>query len=95
MYKIVLPASVRTDVLDDLYGQDIDQAHLLPNIDDVEKLCATLGELLAQSQNKVGHFQWKVAVKPVLTKYGLLEIGQLDLSHAPLAPPTLPSRMIL
>ncbi len=73
MYKVVLPGGVRSEVLNDLRENDIDQAHLLPALAGVEKLCTTLQERLVQSQKNRGPFEWKVAVKPILKKYGLLE----------------------
>jgi hypothetical protein len=74
MYKVVLPSGTRAEVLADLKGLNIDQTHLLPALDDVEDLCAKLKERLERSQKGHGHFEWKVRVKPILAKYGLLEV---------------------
>lgn len=78
MYKVVLPRGVRSEVLADLKGLDIDRTHLLPALGDAEKLCATLKERLKESQRNLGQFEWKVAVKPILKKYGLLEAELAD-----------------
>ena len=82
LYRLVLPCGARDTILADLSGRDIDQAQLLPDIDDIEKICSKLGVLREQSQQQYGHFQWKVAVKPMLMKRGLLEISAaVDLVH--------------
>jgi hypothetical protein len=73
MYKVVLPCGARRAVLADLSGMDLDHMHLLPALGDTEELCTTLKERLEDSQKHRGHFEWKVAVKPILKKYGLLE----------------------
>src|ERR1019366_8196736 len=58
------------DILADLAGEDINRANLLPDVAGVEKLCNNLASLLATSQRKYGHFQWKVEVRPVLMDRG-------------------------
>lgn len=73
IYQLVLPWGARNDILADLAGEDINRANLLPDVAGVEKLCNNLASLLATSQRKYGHFQWKVEVRPVLMDRGLLQ----------------------
>jgi hypothetical protein len=78
MYKVVLPSGARTEVLTDLKGMDLDQMHLLPTLGSTEELCTTLKERLEESQKDRGQLEWKVVVKPILKKYGLLEAELAD-----------------
>jgi len=73
IYKVVLPRGVRNEILADLKGLD-----LLPPQEEVEKLCTELKERLEQSQKNHGHFEWKVVVKPILKRYGLLGVELAD-----------------
>lgn len=87
MYKMVLPGSARREVLEDLAHEDINRAHLLPDIDEIESLCTRLRNLLSESQKEYGHLQWRVAVRPILMKHGLLEVEQVPMPPSPPIPP--------
>jgi hypothetical protein len=78
MYKVVLPCGARSEVLEDLTGMDIDRKHLLPSLPDAEALCSRLKERLDLSQRNLGQFEWRIAVKPILKRYGLLEAEPAD-----------------
>jgi len=78
MYKVVLPCVTRSEVLSDLRAMDVDQPHLLPDRGEVDELCAKLQYLLEQSQKNHSHFEWKVVVKPILEKHGLLNVELPD-----------------
>jgi len=71
LYQIILPCGAYEQVQADLSGKNIDHEELLPDPDQIEKLCTEMRDLLAKSQSDCGHLQWKLEVLPTIKSRGL------------------------
>lgn len=74
LYRVVLPPKAREAIGRDLHGSHVHLVNLLPDIHHLEELRRTLTALLRKSQEAYGHFQWKLQVKPLATRHGLLDL---------------------
>lgn len=69
--QVVVPCGAQEQVMAELEGQDINQEQLLPDPNQLGKLCTALSAALTSSQDKYGHFQWRVQVLPQISGRGL------------------------
>jgi hypothetical protein len=71
LYQIILPSGAYEQVQADLSGKNIDHEELLPDPDQLEKLCTEIRDLPAKSQSDCGHLRWKLEVLPKIKSRGL------------------------